>query len=108
MKMNSTHALLALALVAGSTAVLAQATASPQPQQMRAKIAERFATADVNHDGKLTRAEAESGMPMVAKNFDQIDKSHKGYVTLDDIKAYSQARMADRQATKSGSAPATN
>jgi hypothetical protein len=26
-------------------------------------------------------------MPRVAKHFDEIDKDHKGYVTLDQIKA---------------------
>jgi hypothetical protein len=50
-------------------------------------IDEKFAAADKNHDGKLTLAEAQAGMPKVAANFDKIDAQGLGYVTLDQIKA---------------------
>jgi Ca2+-binding EF-hand superfamily protein len=41
-----------------------------------------FDVADKNHDGKLTREEAQSGStPMIANHFDAIDADHKGYVT---------------------------
>jgi Ca2+-binding EF-hand superfamily protein len=62
----------------------------------------RFASADANHDGQLTRDEAKGKMPAVYKNFDQIDLKHQGYVTLEDIEAYAAAKMMDRK--KSGSA----
>ena len=55
------------------------------------QIDERFAAADTNHDGKLTLAEAEAGMPRVAANFSKIDADHNGTVTLAEIKA-----LADR------------
>lgn len=51
------------------------------------QIDARFAAADKNHDGKLTLAEAQAGMPKVAANFDMIDTEKRGYVTLDQIKA---------------------
>ena len=51
------------------------------------KLEERFKAADKNGDGKLTKAEAEAGMPRLAKNFDSIDTDKKGYVTLDQVKA---------------------
>lgn len=51
------------------------------------EIAERFAAADTNHDGKLTLAEAKAGMPRVAANFDKIDTDHSGTVTLAEIEA---------------------
>lgn len=35
----------------------------------------------------MTLEEAQAGMPRVAKNFAEIDKDKKGYVTLDEIKA---------------------
>ena len=55
------------------------------------QIAERFAEADTNHDGQLTLAEAEAGMPRVAANFNRIDADHSGTVTLAEIEA-----LADR------------
>ncbi len=55
------------------------------------QIAERFAAADTNHDGKLTLAEAEAGMPRVAANFSKIDADGSGTVTLAEIEA-----LADR------------
>ena len=55
------------------------------------QIAERFAAADTNHDGQLTLAEAEAGMPRVAANFSKIDADGSGTVTVAEIEA-----MADR------------
>jgi Ca2+-binding EF-hand superfamily protein len=55
------------------------------------EIEECFAVADKNHDGKLTLAEAQAGMPRVAAHFNDIDIDHKGYVTVAEIEA-----MADR------------
>ncbi|MFP6556748.1 EF-hand domain-containing protein [Paraburkholderia sp. B3] len=68
-------------------AALATSTAYAQGAALQ-KLQARFDAADTNHDGKLTLAEAQAGMPRVAKNFDQIDADHKGYVTLDDIERY--------------------
>jgi Ca2+-binding EF-hand superfamily protein len=68
-------------------------TAAPRAQQeadpaaRAAQLEKRFKDADKNGDGKLTREEAEAGMPRVFKNFDAIDKDKKGYVTVEDIKA---------------------
>ena len=55
------------------------------------EIAERFAAADTNHDGHLTLAEAQAGMPRVAANFSKIDADGSGTVTLAEIEA-----LADR------------
>ncbi len=51
-------------------------------------IEERFKAADADHDGKLTLAEAKAGMPRVARGFDKIDKDKKGYLTVEQIKAF--------------------
>jgi hypothetical protein len=48
----------------------------------------------VTHDGRLTRQQAATGMPMVARNFDSIDIEHKGFVTLPEIRAFAQERRA--------------
>lgn len=55
------------------------------------QIAARFAAADANHDGQLTLAEAQAGMPRVAANFGKIDADASGTVTLQEIEA-----LADR------------
>ena len=59
---------------------------------MAGRLQARFTAADTDHDGKLTLAEAQAGMPRVAAHFAQIDADHKGYVTLDDIGRYAAQR----------------
>ena len=46
------------------------------------------------HDGRLTRGQAATGMPMVARNFDTIDVDHKGFVTLPEIRDVAAERRA--------------
>lgn len=60
--------------------------AADPPLTGRAKeIAERFAAADKNHDGKLTLEEAKEGMPRIAAAFEKIDTEDRGYLTLQQI-----------------------
>jgi Ca2+-binding EF-hand superfamily protein len=49
------------------------------------EIADRFASCDKNHDGKLTKAEAKGCMPRIYDHFSYIDSGNKGYVTLAQI-----------------------
>jgi hypothetical protein len=59
----------------------------------RMTMAQRFDAANTSHDGHLTLVQAKSAnMSVVVKNYDQIDTSKKGYVTLDDIHSYYRAR----------------
>ena len=58
----------------------------PSPEQQQ-RMAERFKSADADHDGKLTLDEAKAGFPMVARNFDKIDTGHTGSITLEQITA---------------------
>jgi hypothetical protein len=74
--------------------------ASAQPGGGSA-LAQRFAMANVTHDGRLTLQQAQSAMPMVARNFDSIDVEHKGYVTLPEIRAFAaERRTAGESATE--------
>jgi len=93
---------------AGLLAVLAPALSSawaqepPPPPSETAPpshpLRDRFAAANTTHDGRLTREQAQAaGMKMIAKNFDAIDVNHRGYVTLQDVRAFAQARRATRQ-----------
>jgi len=68
--------------------------ASAQPRRGGGGLAQRFAMANVTHDGRLTRQQAQGAMPMVARNFDSIDIEHKGYVTLPEIRAFASERRA--------------
>jgi hypothetical protein len=65
--------------------------AGPATPHHRMTLQQRFDAADTNHDGKLTREEADAGFPVLAKHFSAIDSTGKGYVTMADIKAYEQA-----------------
>jgi hypothetical protein len=59
---------------------------------------QRFEAANVTHDGKLTREQAEQAHWMgVFHHFDDIDRDRKGYVTLQDLHDYAVARRAARQ-----------
>jgi hypothetical protein len=95
-----------LAVAAMTSAAMAQAPApstptqaSPTPasptQAPRVPFRDRFAAANTTHDGCLTQAQAEAGgMRPVARNFAQIDVAHRGCVTLQDIRAFTQQRRA--------------
>ena len=75
--------------------------AEPQAGGRRAHVSfkQRFETANVTHDGRLTLDQARQGhILMVAKNFDQIDADHKGYVTVQDVHAWHHARHQARAA----------
>ncbi len=60
----------------------------------RTALAQRFAAANVTHDGRLTRQQAAAGMPLVAQNFDAIDLDQKGYVTLPEIRVFIARQQA--------------
>lgn len=87
-----------LVAMAMATPVLAQEAAAPKnAQEAKAAFAEKFKQADADGDGKLTRQEAEAGMPEVAKNFDKIDTKKRGYVTQKQIGAYFVAKAKQKK-----------
>lgn len=99
--MKNAIAILVLSIAAsfGSTAAMAQTSPQPMASSQRMERAmqqlqTRFATANTTHDGKLTKAQAAQGMPMVAQNFDQIDTQKAGYITLPQIEQFMQQRAA--------------
>ncbi len=91
MRSSKFSVLLATALLVG-VAMGAQAAATDADPGKLQKLEQRFKAANKAGDGKLTPEEAKAGMPFVGKHFDQIDKDHKGYVTMADIKAALAAR----------------
>ncbi len=73
-----------------------------QPHRTRQTLEQHFAQANVAHDGHLTLEQAKGGYPLVAKNFEDIDADHKGYVTEQDIRDWRTMRKtAHRLSQKS-------
>ena len=73
-------------LIAMTGAVIATLALSALPAQAQSgkaaqKLEDRFAAADTDHDGKLTKAEAQK----------------TGSVTLDQVKQYMATQMKDRK-----------
>ncbi|MGH8787861.1 MAG: EF-hand domain-containing protein [Cupriavidus necator] len=101
--------MMALAFTGASAQQKPESTAQPGAEstqippapsttaEAKAKIAERFKTADANHDGKLSREEAQAGAPVVYKHFDKIDVKKAGYVTERQIGAYWTSKSKAQQ-----------
>ena len=86
-----------LAALVFTLPAVAQTAATPRAP--RQTMAQRFEAANTTHDGHLTREQATSGkLRVVVRNFDAMDKEHKGYVTVENIRSFAQERRAQRKA----------
>jgi Ca2+-binding EF-hand superfamily protein len=111
--MSRFPSLILAGLLAGglaATPVAAQVSSppplQPSPSQDAARgthpFLDRFNAANTSHDGRLTLQQAQAAhMPWVAHNFAAIDAEQKGYITVQDIRAYRQ----QLRAASSGPAP---
>lgn len=78
-----------------------ESPASTATTHARRTMDERFAAANTTHDGKLTLEQAKAGhLRAVTRDFAMIDKSKRGYVTLDEIKAHQSEQRAARKAAR--------
>ena len=68
------------------------ATAKPNPTHL--SMQQRFAQANVTHDGHLTLDQAKTGYKSLVRHFAAIDQDKKGYITEDDIRAYYKTQRA--------------
>jgi Ca2+-binding EF-hand superfamily protein len=97
------RATLLLALATCMAASVAASAAAQDPQnsaraeQLKAQMIERFQQADVNKDGRITKAEANGKMPRLYQRFDQVDKDGDGYVNQSDIVGYVEKLAAQRR-----------
>ena len=73
-----------------------RARGSARGAQAGAKFELYFARADSDGDGALSRAEAERGLPRVAKKFERIDRDGDGRLTREEMQAWLAARRAAR------------
>ena len=53
--------------------------------QMRAEAAKRWAAADADGSGALSRVEAQGSMPYIAENFDKLDANADGQVSREEM-----------------------
>lgn len=60
----------------------------PQREAERAKrFEEKFAAADLNRDGKLSRIEVDEKMPRMKDRFEWIDENRDGFVSRAELQA---------------------
>ena len=69
-------------------------------QEAKAAFTQKFNDADTNHDGKLSREEAESAMPEVYKNYDKIDTKKTGGISQKQIGAYFAAKAKQQRVAR--------
>lgn len=91
---------LASLLILLPTAAFAQPNAE-RLAKINAELEKRFTAADADGDGQLTRDEAKGKMPRIYDNFETIDSEQKGYLTLDQIRAYGASQAGARRAGRS-------
>ncbi len=93
----------------------AQVKTNEAIREANKRFSQTLEKADKNKDGKLSREEAKS-LPKLAKYFDQIDVNKDGFLVIQEIIGFMQARlqaqvqaqMATQQsAQKNSSAPAS-
>lgn len=83
--------LLILALL-GTASLTAQAQSSNDKRaRVEQELRTRFAKADTDGDGALTRDEAKA-MPRVSSHFEDIDADHDSKVTMQEIGRYLAAQ----------------
>ncbi|HEX7112274.1 MAG TPA: EF-hand domain-containing protein [Mizugakiibacter sp.] len=66
-------------------------------QRFAAKAQQRFDAADTNHDGMISRDEAQQGLPRIAQHFDDVDTNHDGQLSREELGAYLKSLRAARQ-----------
>jgi Ca2+-binding EF-hand superfamily protein len=55
---------------------------------MREQAEQRFKAADIDGDGRLSKAEAKQGMPMLVRRFDELDADRDGALTSAELSAH--------------------
>ena len=98
----------ALAMTCAAGALHAQIGLGSMANQA-AMAVKNFDIADKNHDGLLTKEEAERGpVPFIRAHFDQIDKNHRGTVSKQDVADYIRSLHEAKQAPAAEPAAASS
>jgi EF hand len=70
--------------------------------QRGAGFQERLQAADTNADGRISREEAQAGLPRLYENFDAIDANHDGFVSTEEMQGARQAHRGGGHARGEG------
>jgi Ca2+-binding EF-hand superfamily protein len=62
----------------------------------------RFAAADTDHNGSLSRAEVRTGLPRLAARFDELDANHDGQLSAGELRASARPRKNRRSSPEGG------
>ena len=74
--------------------------------QPRMNMRQRFDAANITHDGRLTLQQAQAAhLSRVVHNFGSIDRDHKGYVTMQDLREWHRSRRASSAGAPPSGAP---
>lgn len=87
MMMRFARVALLLILATGVPTVASAQTGLNELARSVKALDKNFDVADKNHDGMLTRQEAQA-VPFIATNFDAIDARNRGAVTKQDVHGY--------------------
>jgi len=91
---------VATSLTVASSPALAQNGAGAALDRATKALHQKFVRADTDKDGFVTLAEAEKGgMPTTAKYFSEIDATHRGKVSEEEIRRFMVQRAADHAKT---------
>lgn len=95
----------ASAMAADDAAQPAAPTTSAPMSKGELKAIREFNMLDFNGDGKLSRNEV-AIVPRLAAAFDEADTNHDGFVTLDEVRAFTIKYRAERDRAKAAAAAA--
>jgi hypothetical protein len=62
----------------------------------------RFARADTDRNGVLSRAEVDRALPGIAPRFDEIDRNRDGNLSPDELRAWSPSRRTEDRRGEGG------
>jgi hypothetical protein len=103
--MRASHIALAITLSLAAGSAMAQTGLGYLANKADVAM-KNFEAADRNHDGLLSKEEAQAGKtPFIAKHFEQIDREHRGQVSKEDVAAYVKSLRRPAPAS-AASAPA--
>ena len=81
-------------MVAAASTVIAVSAAAAQDN--------RFARADTDRNGLLSRAEVDRGLPGIAPRFNDVDRNRDGSLSPDELRAWSASRRAEDRKSEGG------
>lgn len=89
---------LLMALISFSALAAADSGVAKEPRE--GGRAARFAQADTNGDGNLSRAEVQAGLPRLADNFDKADANRDGQLSRDELHGFMREHFPHRHGAR--------